>query len=49
MPKFMDFHPNLILTLDMIRNLAEETKVGRHDQFKVRQLELFYSADGKVY
>ena len=49
MPKFMDFHSNLVLTVDMIRTLAEETRLRKYDQFKVRQLEIFYSPDGKVY
>jgi len=47
MPKFMDFHPDLIMELDHVQRLRQETESGKVDQFGVRQLELFYNPDGK--
>lgn len=49
MPTFMDFHDDLKLPQEAIDQLTDETRAGTTDQFGVRQVELFYNADGKVY
>jgi hypothetical protein len=49
MPKFMDYHDDLKLPADAIRQIAQGTKDGATDQFGVRQLELYHNPDGKVY
>jgi hypothetical protein len=43
----MDFHPNLTVSSEGIAQLRVDTKSGRVDDFGVRQLELFYSPEGK--
>jgi hypothetical protein len=43
----MDFHPNVAMSSEGIAQLREDTKRGKLDEFGVRQLELFYSPDGK--
>jgi Protein of unknown function (DUF4242) len=49
MPKFMDFHDDLKLPDDAVKQITQETKDGKSDQFGVRQIELFHNAEGKVY
>jgi Protein of unknown function (DUF4242) len=49
MARFMDFHEDLRLPADAIAQLADEARNARADQFGVRQIELYYNADGKVY
>jgi hypothetical protein len=49
MPTFMDFHDDLKLPDSAIEHLAQEARDGATDEFGVRQLELYYNADGKVY
>jgi hypothetical protein len=49
MPKFMDFHDDLKLPEDAVRQITQETKEHKTDAFGVRQVELFHNADGKVY
>ena len=49
MPRFMDFHDDLRLPDEAIAQIAEDTRNGRADQFGVRQVELYYNAEGKVY
>jgi len=49
MPQFMDFHDDLKLPDDAVAQITQETKDHKHDQFGVRQVELFHNADGKVY
>lgn len=49
MPRFMDFHDDLKLPPDAIDNIKRGTVDGSVDQFGVRQMELYYNADGKVY
>jgi len=49
MPKFMDFHDDLKLRDEAIQQLTEDTKNAKSDEFGVRQVELFYNSDGKVY
>ena len=48
MPKFMDFHPNTSIPPERVEQLRQETLEGRVDQYGVRQLELFHSAEGKA-
>ena len=47
MPKFMDFHPNYQIASERIGQLRQETVERTSDRYGVRQLELFYSPDGK--
>ena len=49
MPLFMDYHDELKLPAEAIRQITEEAKAQKSDQFGVRQAELFHNADGKVY
>ena len=49
MPQYMDFHDHLQLPADAIRQIADETRAGKRDQFGVRQVELYHNPDGKVY
>lgn len=49
MPRFMDFHDNLKLPEDAIDQIAREAKEAKVDQFGVRQVDLYYNAEGKVY
>jgi hypothetical protein len=49
MPKFMDYHDDLKLPAEAIRQIAQGTKDGTAVQFGVRQLELYHNSDGKVY
>jgi hypothetical protein len=49
MPTFMDFHDDLKLPDDAIRNITKETEEGKVDKFGVRQVELFHNPQGKVY
>jgi hypothetical protein len=43
----MDFHPNIQVSAEGIAQLRADTKSGKVDEFRVRQIELFYSPDGK--
>ena len=47
MPKFIDFHPGLQMSPEQIAHLRQQTQDGVTDQYGVRQLELFFSPDGK--
>jgi hypothetical protein len=49
MPKFMDFHDDLKLSSADIEQLRSQTRAGTTDEYGVRQLELYYNPDGKVY
>ncbi|MFZ0170400.1 MAG: nickel-binding protein [Acidimicrobiales bacterium] len=49
MPQFMDFHDDLKLPDEAIQQLTEDTKNATCDEFGVRQVELFYNSEGKVY
>lgn len=49
MPKFMDFHDGLKLSSADIDQLRSDAREGNADEFGVRQLELYYNPDGKVY
>jgi Protein of unknown function (DUF4242) len=49
MPTFMDFHDDLKLPEEAIKQITTETEEGKVDQFGVRQVELFHNSDGKVY
>jgi len=45
----MDFHDDLKLPAEAIEQIAEDARHGKADQFGVRQIELYYNPDGKVY
>jgi hypothetical protein len=47
MPKFIDFHPNWQVKPETLERLREAARTGSEDEFGVRQLEFFYSPDGK--
>lgn len=49
MPRFVDYHEDLFLPDEAVRQLAQDTKDERADQFGVRQVELFYNATGQAY
>jgi uncharacterized protein DUF4242 len=49
MPKFMDFHDGLTLSSADIEQLRNQTQAGTADEYGVRQLELYYNSEGKVY
>ncbi len=49
MPRFMDYHDDLKLPADAIKQIGEGTRNGDKDEFGVQQIELFHNADGKVY
>ena len=49
MPTFMDFHDDLKLPDEAVRQITKETEEHKVDKFGVRQVELFYNPDGKVY
>ena len=47
MPKFIDFHPGSQLAPERIAQIRQDTIEQKSDQYGVRQLELYYSPDGK--
>jgi hypothetical protein len=49
MPTFMDFHDDLKLPDEAIKQITRETEEGKVDQFGVRQVELFHNSEGKVW
>jgi len=49
MPTFMDFHDDLKLPDEAVRQITKETNEHKVDKFGVRQVELFHNPDGKVY
>jgi Protein of unknown function (DUF4242) len=49
MPRSMDFHDDLKLPREAIDQIAQGTRDGATDEFGVRQIELYRSAEGKVY
>ena len=49
MPRFMDFHDDLPLPPEAIDQIAQGAREGATDEFGVRQVELYYNAEGKVY
>jgi hypothetical protein len=49
MPRFMDFHDDLQLPPEAIDQIAQGAREGATDEFGVRQVELYYNTEGKVY
>jgi hypothetical protein len=49
MPRFMDFHNDLVLSQDALAQLTADTQQHKADQFGVSQVELYYNAEGKAY
>jgi hypothetical protein len=49
MPTFMDFHDDLKLPDEAVRQITKETEEHKVDKFGVRQVELFHNPEGKVY
>jgi Nickel responsive protein SCO4226-like len=48
MPRFMDYHDDLLLPAEAIDQIAQGARDGAADEFGVRQLELYHNPDGKV-
>jgi len=48
-PLFMDYHDDLKLPAEAIKQIAQGTRDGATDDFGVRQVELYHNPDGKVY
>jgi hypothetical protein len=46
-PKFIDFHPGYQIAPERVSQLRQDTVEGKSDQYGVRQLELYYSPEGK--
>lgn len=49
MPTFMDFHDDLKLPADVVKEIGQGASDGVSDEFGVRQIELYHNAEGKVY
>ncbi len=49
MPQFIDFHPDLKLPPEAINQLREGAAANTHDEFGVRQVELYHNEEGHVY
>jgi hypothetical protein len=49
MPRFMDYHDDLVLPPEAIEQLTEGTRQATADEFGVVQVELYHNADGKAY
>jgi hypothetical protein len=49
MPQFMDFHDDLKLPAEAIKQITQDTKDAKADEFGVRQVELFHNPGGQVY
>jgi Nickel responsive protein SCO4226-like len=49
MARFIDFHEDLKLPAEAIAQIAETARNATADRFGVRQIELYYHPDGKVY
>ena len=49
MPKFMDYHEDLELSPEAVEHITQGARDGTTDAFGVRQVELYYNSDGRVY
>ncbi len=49
MPMFMDSHDNSSLPDEVVEDLRNSARAGKTDEFGVRQADLFYNSNGKVY
>jgi hypothetical protein len=49
MPMFMDFHEDLKLPQEAIDEIASGAREGQSDKHGVRQVDLFYNDEGRVY
>ncbi|GAC1573374.1 MAG: hypothetical protein NVS3B18_06710 [Candidatus Dormibacteria bacterium] len=49
MPQFMDFHQDLKLPEQAIKDITDGARAGTADEFGVRQVELYHNPDGTVY
>ena len=45
----MDFHNDLKLSKDAVRQIQEDARANKADQFGVRQIDLFHNEHGHVY
>jgi hypothetical protein len=49
MPTFMDFHDDLKLPAQAIKDIADGARQEAKDEYGVRQIELYHNPEGKVY
>jgi Protein of unknown function (DUF4242) len=49
MPMYMDFHEDLKLPREAVEDIAQGAREHQTDRHGVRQVDLFYNSDGKVY
>jgi hypothetical protein len=49
MPTFMDYHDDLKLPAEAIKEIGQGARDGAKDEFGVRQIELYHNPEGKVY
>lgn len=49
MPTFMDYHDDLKLPEDVVKEIGQGASNGVRDEFGVMQVELFHNPEGKVY
>lgn len=49
MPTFMDYHDDLKLPAEVVKEISEGARAGAKDEFGVRQIELFHNPEGHVY
>ncbi len=49
MPHFMDYHDDLKLPEDAVKQITADAKAEKADEFGVRQVELYHNPNGKVY
>ena len=49
MPTFMDYHDDLKLPQSAIDDIRQKTRSAETDEFGVRQIELYYNTEGKVF
>ncbi len=45
----MDFHPDLKLPDEAIRQLRDDAANKKYDEFGVRQVELYHNPEGHIY
>lgn len=49
MPRFVDFHNDLVLSQEALAQLSADANAHKADQFGVSQVELYHNDDGKAY
>jgi Protein of unknown function (DUF4242) len=49
MPTYMDYHDDLKLPPEAIKEIGQGARDNATDEFGVRQIELYHNPEGKVY